>query len=123
MFVPLVGQGLKTPNVIPQALSRMQAVVVPLNTHIVIKKTNIFFLFFAVFSAHQTLYGTVPRHNARSHAACNTTQFLANNNVLPWPSMSTDLNPNKHTWNKLERYVESSVNAPANVLELFEALK
>ena len=37
--------------------------------------------------------------------------------------MSSDLNPNKHTWNELERRARGRVNAPANVRELFPALK
>ena len=59
------------------------------------QKCMFFFLLFHV--ADQTLYGTVFRHdNARSHAACHTTQFLANSNVqiLTWPSMSPDLKIN-----------------------------
>ena len=45
--------------------------------------------------------------NARSHAACHTTQFLANSNVqtLPWPSMSPDLVKPKQT--QLERVGET----------------
>ena len=42
---------------------------------------------------------------------------------LPCPSLFPDLNPNKHTWNELERRVRSRGNAPANVRELFQALK
>ena len=44
-------------------------------------------------------------------------------NVLPWPSMSRDLNPNKHTWNELERRVRGRMNTLANVREFFQALK
>ena len=49
--------------------------------------------------ALQTLYGIVLQHeNARPYTARHTTQFLTNNNVqiLPWPSLSLDLNPDKH---------------------------
>ena len=72
------------------------------------------------------LYGTVLQHdNARPHAARHTTQFLANINVqiLPWPSMSPDLNPNTHTWNELAKRAPGRVNAPANSCELFQTLK
>ena len=72
------------------------------------------------------LYGTVLQHNeARPHAACHATQFFANNNVqvFPWPSMSQDLDPNKHTRNELERQVRSRVKDSANVHESFQALK
>ena len=75
---------------------------------------------------HQMLCGIVLQHdNARHYAARHTKQFLANNNVqmLPWPSMSPHLNTNKHTWNQVERRVQGSVNTPANVRELFQALK
>ena len=56
--------------------------------------------FFLFYFGQQTLYGTVLQHdNARPHAVCHTTQFLVNNNVqiLPWPSTSPNLYPNKHT--------------------------
>ena len=81
-----------------------------------------------LYIAHQTLYGTVLQHdndNARPHAARETTQLLANNNVQnsPLAAMFPVLNPNKHTWNKLERRVRGRVNAPANVRDLFRALK
>ena len=61
--------------------------------------------------------------NAEPHAACHTTHSLANNNVqlLPWPS--TSLNPNNNSWNELERRVRGRANAPANVRELFQALR
>ena len=76
--------------------------------------------------AHQALYGTVFQHdNARPHAARETTQLLTNNNVQnsPLASMSQVLNPNKHTWNKLERRVRGRMDAPANVRDSFQALK
>ena len=37
--------------------------------------------------------------------------------------MSPDLNPNKHTWNELERHVWGREDAPGNVHELFQTLK
>ena len=40
-----------------------------------------------------------------------------------WPSMSPDVNPNKHNWNELQRRVRGRGNAPANEQELFQALK
>ena len=86
-------------------------------------KPLIFLLF---YFGHQTLHGTVLEHDdTRPHAARNTTQFLASNNVqiLPWLSMSPDLNPSTHTCNELERCVRGKVNAFANVHELFQALR
>lgn len=63
--------------------------------------------------------------NARPHTARLTMQFLAANNVnvLPWPSMSPDMNPIEHLWDVLDRRVRARVNAPANVRELFQALQ
>ena len=37
--------------------------------------------------------------------------------------MSPDSKPNKHAWNELGKRVRGRVNAPANVHELFQALK
>ena len=37
--------------------------------------------------------------------------------------MSPDLNPNRHTSNSLETWIWGRVNTPANVRELFQALK
>ena len=82
--------------------------------------------FFLFYFGYQTLYGTALQHDdARPHTARHTTKFLANNEIkiLSWPSMSTDLNPNKHTWNELERRAPGRVSGPANVRELFQALK
>ena len=90
------------------------------------KWKRILLLLLLFYFGNKTLYGTVLQHdNARPHAACNTTQFPANNNVqvLPCLSMSPDLNANKHTKNELERRVRGRVNAPANVRELFQALQ
>ena len=84
-------------------------------------------MYFLLFCfGHETLYGVVFRHdNARPHAARHNTQFLANSyvQIYPWPPLSPDFNPNKLSMNKLERRVRGRVNAPANVRELFQALK
>ena len=62
--------------------------------YILFKNRNAYFLWF--YFGHQALHGSVFQlGKARPHAACLTTQFLANNNVqlLPWLSRSPDLNP------------------------------
>ena len=85
------------------------------------KKKRIYLSYFT----HGTLCVTVLQHdNGRPHAA-HTTQLLANKNVhsSPWPSLSPELNPNKHAWNESERRFRDRVNAPANVRELFQTLK
>ena len=56
---------------------------------------------------------------ATPHSSSPTTT----SKILPWPSMSPDLNPNKHTWNELERHVRGREDAPGNVHELFQTLK
>ena len=45
--------------------------------------------------------------NARSHVARICRQFLNRNNVnvLPWPAVSPDMNPNEHIWDYLGRKV------------------
>ena len=52
-------------------------------------------------------------------------KFLAKNTqIFPRLSTSPDLDPDKHTRNKLERRVQARVSAqPANVHDLFQALK
>ena len=80
-------------------------------------KTHIVLLF---YFGHQTLYGTVLQHdNAKPHAVRHNTQFLANNNnvvqILSWPSMSPDLNPNKHTQNLLERDAFGAERTPRQI--------
>ena len=68
--------------------------------------------------------GTVLEYD-NSRPKRHTTQFLADSNVkiLSRAFMSPDLNLNKHTWNELERRVRGRMKDPANVHELFQALK
>ena len=98
-------------------------------TNILFKTRNafsfFFFFFFCCFISRikrcMALYfNTIPdpMQHATSHSSLPTTT----SKILLWPSMSKDLNPNKHTWNELERRVRGRVNAPANVRDLFQAL-
>ena len=63
--------------------------------------------------------------NARPHSARHTTQFLNQNgvHVLPWPSMSPDMNPIEHLWDELDRRVRGRPEAPTTRQELFNALQ
>ena len=58
--------------------------------------------------------------NARPHTARATTQFLTTNNVnvMEWPSMSPDLSPIEHIWDKLDRRVRARPNQPSNLPQL-----
>ena len=60
-----------------------------------------------------------PRQRAKPQSSSQTTM----SRILSWPYISPDLNPNTRNWNELERCVQGRVNAPANVRELFQALK
>ena len=50
--------------------------------------------------------------NGRPHVARICRQFLNRNNVnvLPWPAVSTDMNPIEHTWDCLGRKVRARGN-------------
>ena len=63
--------------------------------------------------------------NARPHVAQLTTQFLADNNVqtIPWPDMSSDMNPIEHLWDELDRRLRQRDVAPANLRQLSFALR
>ena len=60
-----------------------------------------------------------PMQQVTSHSSSSTTVYK----ILLEPSMSPDLNPNKHTQNELERCLRSRVNTFANVHESFQTLK
>jgi transposase len=63
-----------------------------------------------------------PKHTARKNK-----QYLENKkkegkvtfDVLPWPSMSPDLNPIEHIWNKLKDNLRDRVDKPSNLDQLF----
>lgn len=63
--------------------------------------------------------------NARPHTARLSTDFLRQQqfNVMPWPSLSPDLNPIEHLWDELGRRVQSRPVRPANVNQLELALQ
>ena len=61
--------------------------------------------------------------NARSHVARICRQFLNRNNVnvLPWPAVSSDMNPIEHIWDYLGRKVRARRNVH-NLRDLENAL-
>ena len=67
---------------------------------------------------------TFQHHNARSHTALVTANFLAQNNVnvLPWPALSPDMNPIKHIWGELGRRARTN-HQINNVQDLTWALQ
>ena len=50
--------------------------------------------------------------NARPHVARICRQFLNRNNInmLPWPAVSSDMNPIEHIWDFLDRKVSARGN-------------
>ena len=85
------------------------------------KETHIFCL-----TSHMercmALYFNTTKADPMQHAP-HSSSPTKTSTVLPWPSLSPELNPNKHAWNESERRFRDRVNAPANVRELFQTLK
>ena len=59
--------------------------------------------------------------NSRPHVARICRQFLNRNNVLPWPTVSLDINPFEHIWDYLGRKVSARGNMH-NLKDLENAL-
>ena len=61
--------------------------------------------------------------NARPHVARICRQFLNKNNVnvLPWPAVSSDMNPIEHIWDYLGRKVRARGNVH-NLMDLENAI-
>ena len=62
--------------------------------------------------------------NARRHMAKLTTDFLRQQgvNVMPWPSLSPDLNPIEHLWDELGQRVRACPVQPQNLRQFEIAL-
>ena len=69
--------------------------------------------------------GQFQHDNAPIHTARATTAWLLRNNipVLPWPSLSPDLNPIENIWSLLSRRLQQQTQRPTNSQTLFEALQ
>ena len=87
------------------------------------RNTHIFAVFFVCVKCCMALYFNMTMPDPKHHATSHSSSPMIMSKILPWHSMSPDLNPNKHTGNRLERCVRGKVNAPATVCELFQALK
>ena len=63
--------------------------------------------------------------NARPHSARVTQDFLRQHgvNVMDWPAVSPDMNPNEHMWDELGRRVRERPNPPQNLRKLGLALQ
>ena len=68
--------------------------------------------------------GFLQQDNASSHTARATQQYLQAHNInnIAWPSLSPDLAPIEHEWDKLGHRVYQRKLAPRNENELRQAL-
>ncbi len=68
---------------------------------------------------------TFQQDNARPHSARVTQEFLRQEriDVLPWPSVSQDLNPIEHLWDELGRRLRGRQHAPGTRQQLEIALR
>ena len=89
------------------------------------KKEHLFFLccFISHLKCCKALYFNMTMPDPVPHATPHSSSPRTTAKILPWPSISQDLNPNKDTWNEWERCVRGRVHAPENVCELFQALE
>jgi transposase len=62
--------------------------------------------------------------NARSHCSKAVTAYLQSETVtsVPWPAISTDLNPIEHIWNMLGRRIQDRGRPVQNIRQLEAAL-
>ena len=83
--------------------------------------SSFFFFFLCCFISRikhcMSLYFNSTMPDRMQHATPHSSTPTTMSKILPWPSMSLDLNPNKHTWNELERRVRGRMNAPTKVHE------
>jgi hypothetical protein len=62
--------------------------------------------------------------NARLHRSIAVTAYFQSEAVtsVPWPAMSTDLNPTEHIWDMLGRHKQALASPVQNIRQLEEAL-
>ena len=77
-----------------------------------------------LFHSSEPMAVLFQQDNVRPHVAPDNMDYLRHNDndVLPWPALSTDLSPIEHLWDQLDRIVRKRQQQPQKLDQLRAAL-